>query len=163
MPVTIQLICVFPSNWAGLCKSCHMHRGVIITSNMNECTQLSEQQHGLLSMCRHLGCGAGRCRDSRSPSVLQNSPGAFSTMLRDTSPCQGLALPLPSQDTAEQMDWLLIGRWQIRLLLGNKFELRHDTFLNKNASVRYKGEAIIERTVITEMIGQLHKCWSNEC
>lgn len=36
-------------------------------------------------------------------------------------------------------------------------------FHNKNASVRYKGEAIIKRTVIIEMIGWLHKCWSNEC
>lgn len=161
MPV--QLIFVFASIRAGLCKSCHMHRGCMNTSSTNECTQPSEQQRWLLCMCRHLGRGAATSRNSISPSGLQNSPRAFSTMLRDTSPCQGLALPLPSQDTAQQMDWLLMGRWQIRLLLGNKFELCHDTFHDKNASVRYKGEAIIKRTVITEMIGQLHKCWSNEC
>lgn len=162
--VTLQLIFILASIRAGLCKSCHMHTGCINTSHMNERTQLYKQQCGLLCMCRHaLGHGAGRCRDSISPSVLQNSPGAFSTMLSDTSPCQGLALLLPSQDTAEQTDWLLIGRWQIRLLLGHEFELCHDTLHNKNASVRNKGEAIVERMVIIEMIGQLHKCWSSEC
>lgn len=76
------------------------------------------------------GRGAGRCRGSMSPCVLQNPPGAFSIMLRDDISMARLG-SAPAEPGHSRADGLLIKILVLYILLTLLIFIT-----NKNAPVR---------------------------